>query len=223
MRNQYTVAPCDLSCYKGYEPPNLDTVIVYAKAIPEQFLPELCKRIDYSRRQPNTVHNPNSTGSNSNIVNQYHRSSEGVTLDTPTYQWFKKLIEDVALYHLNHRIVERFQRVRLSEQLQFLRYDESNRGRFRRHWDDAYHDEKGVFRFTHPHRKFTAITLLNDDYEGGELVLDTVKKKAGGHLSLKPAPGSMIIFPSDQRFPHEVRPVTKGVRRSVVAWFDLER
>lgn len=220
MQNQYTVDACDLSCYGDYRPPNLDTVIVYAQAIPQHYLHDLCYRVDHNQRSFNTVHDPEGGGSK---VNTYHRSSQGVVLDPDTYNWFKKVINDNVQYHLAHHLVERFQSVRLTEQIQFLRYDSSNGGRFRRHWDDAYYDDQGVFRFTHPQRKFVAITLLNDDYEGGELVLDTVKKKAGGHLVLKPAAGSMIIFPSDQRFPHEVRPVTKGVRRSVVAWFDLFR
>ena len=51
---------------------------------------------------------------------------------------------------------------------------------------------------------------LNDDYEGGDLILystGTVKQETG----------SMVFFPSF--LPHEVRPVTKGTRYSLVLWF----
>lgn len=173
----------------------------------------MCMRMD------STVHDP----VNGMKVEQYHRSSQNVNLDHELYRWFRQWIDGVVQYHLKDKIVEPFTNLRIAEAIQFLRYDEANQGRFRRHWDDAYHDAKGVFHFTSPWRKFVAITYLNDDYEGGDLVLDTVLDERGKPLVLRPIAGSMIIFPSDQRFPHEVTPVTKGVRRSVVAWYDLDR
>ena len=52
---------------------------------------------------------------------------------------------------------------------------------------------------------------LNDDYEGGELIFwdDTEIKLKGG---------SLLIFPSNFMYPHEVKPVTKGSRYSYVSW-----
>jgi len=52
---------------------------------------------------------------------------------------------------------------------------------------------------------------LNDDYEGGEFVLweDTV---------IKIPAGSLLIFPSNFLYPHEVKPVKSGVRYSYVSW-----
>jgi PKHD-type hydroxylase len=51
-----------------------------------------------------------------------------------------------------------------------------------------------------------------EDYEGGELALYTDKE---AQLMLKEL-GKMIVFPSYVL--HEVRPVTKGTRYSLVAW-----
>jgi predicted 2-oxoglutarate/Fe(II)-dependent dioxygenase YbiX len=57
----------------------------------------------------------------------------------------------------------------------------------------------------------SVICLLNDDYEGGELVFFEDK-------ILTPSQGDVIIFPSNFLFPHEVKPITKGIRYSVVSW-----
>tara|TARA_A100001201_G_scaffold40519_1_gene41843 strand:- start:243 stop:830 length:588 start_codon:yes stop_codon:yes gene_type:complete len=59
-------------------------------------------------------------------------------------------------------------------------------------------------------RKMSAVLLLNDDYEGGELQI----KKIGEDLQHKK--GNLFIFPS--YLMHRVTPVTKGTRRSLVIW-----
>ena len=55
------------------------------------------------------------------------------------------------------------------------------------------------------------IGLLNDDYEGGELIMLEDKK-------IDTKKGDLIIFPSNFLYPHEITPVTKGVRYSYVSW-----
>jgi predicted 2-oxoglutarate/Fe(II)-dependent dioxygenase YbiX len=57
----------------------------------------------------------------------------------------------------------------------------------------------------------TVLGALNDGYEGGELVMwqDTV-------INLKA--GSVMVFPSNFMYPHEVKLVTKGTRYSFVSW-----
>mgnify|MGYP006078884707 FL=1 len=59
-------------------------------------------------------------------------------------------------------------------------------------------------------RKISMSLILNDDYEGGELILFDVGP-------MKQEVGTMIFFPSF--LPHEVTPVTKGTRYSLVMWF----
>lgn len=54
------------------------------------------------------------------------------------------------------------------------------------------------------------IAALNDDYEGGDLVL------CGEHIKLKQ--GQIIVFPSVFLFPHKVDTVTKGTRYTAVCW-----
>ena len=69
-------------------------------------------------------------------------------------------------------------------------------------------------------RKLSMTIWLNDpdEYEGGEFDIES----EGPHISpryhtLKLNKGSIVIFPSNKW--HRVRPVTSGVRKSLVTWF----
>lgn len=55
--------------------------------------------------------------------------------------------------------------------------------------------------------------LLNDDYEGGELVL------LDGEMTIPVKAGRAVFFPSTFLFPHYVNKVTRGTRYAVVTWF----
>lgn len=55
---------------------------------------------------------------------------------------------------------------------------------------------------------------LNDDYEGGEFAF------FDRELIFNLKKGSVIVFPSNFMYPHEIMPVTKGTRYSVVTWFN---
>ena len=55
--------------------------------------------------------------------------------------------------------------------------------------------------------------MLNDDYEGGEFAF------FDRELKYKPSKGSIIMFPSNFMYPHEIMPVTKGTRYSIITWF----
>lgn len=54
---------------------------------------------------------------------------------------------------------------------------------------------------------------LNDDFEGGEFGF------FNRELVYKPPKGSALMFPSNFLYPHEVMPVTRRVRYSIITWF----
>ena len=54
------------------------------------------------------------------------------------------------------------------------------------------------------------VALLNDDFEGGQFMLN------GEDMNL--TKGDVICFPSLFMYPHEVSKITKGTRYSVVNW-----
>ena len=55
------------------------------------------------------------------------------------------------------------------------------------------------------------IGLLNDDYEGGELIMFEDKK-------IDTKAGDILIFPSNFLYPHQITPITEGIRYSYVSW-----
>lgn len=84
---------------------------------------------------------------------------------------------------------------------ELLRYD-TGFG-YSRHTDD----------FKAEPRVISCSFCLNDEYTGGEFnMLDQ-------GLSFKQKKGSVLMFPSNFMFPHEVAKVTSGTRYSVVTWF----
>ena len=67
-------------------------------------------------------------------------------------------------------------------------------------------------------RKISVSAILNDDYEGGELLFSTIEKDATAKITnIKARKGDLVIFPSFVE--HKVAPVTKGTRYSIVAWY----
>jgi len=64
----------------------------------------------------------------------------------------------------------------------------------------------------HP-RSVSCSFILNDDFEGGEFAF------FDRELKYKLKKGDALMFPSNFMYPHEVMPVTKGTRYSIVTWF----
>jgi hypothetical protein len=65
-------------------------------------------------------------------------------------------------------------------------------------------DNKGI-------PSISVLGLLNDEYEGGEFII------CGNHKIELPT-GSVVVFPSNFMFPHEVKPVKSGIRYSYISW-----
>ena len=53
---------------------------------------------------------------------------------------------------------------------------------------------------------FSLVAYINDDYEGGEIHFPNQ------NVTIKPKAGSLIMFPSQQPFLHEVKPIISGTR-----------
>lgn len=90
--------------------------------------------------------------------------------------------------------------------VRFNRYDQNTRMRI--HCDHIHSLFDGNLKGV---PTLTILGTLNDDYDGGEFYMwgdELVELKAG----------SLIIFPSNFMYPHEVKPVKKGVRYSYVSW-----
>jgi hypothetical protein len=81
--------------------------------------------------------------------------------------------------------------------------------------DDGFYTWHTDHHSTIP-RTMSCILLLNNDYEGGNLCFRNPDGLGEWEVEVKP--NRMIIWPSNFLYPHTVKPVTKGIRYSIVAW-----
>ena len=116
--------------------------------------------------------------------------------------WVFKKITDIVL-NLNDRFFQ-FDIFGLNEGLQFTNYKAPS-DKYKKHVDRAV---DSVIR------KLSLSIQLTDpkEYQGGELLLYENEKG----IEMKKEQGTLILFPSYTL--HEVKPVTKGERNSLVSW-----
>lgn len=62
-------------------------------------------------------------------------------------------------------------------------------------------------------RSVSCSFMLNNDFEGGEFAF------FNRELKYKLEKGDAIMFPSNFMYPHEIMPITKGTRYSIITWF----
>jgi len=62
-------------------------------------------------------------------------------------------------------------------------------------------------------RKLSFTLLLNDDYEGGSMAFFNKE------VQIRAGAGSVILFPANFMYPHQIMDVTEGTRYSIVTWF----
>jgi PKHD-type hydroxylase len=123
--------------------------------------------------------------------------------------WVFRRVTDITL-NLNERFFK-FDLFGLNEGFQFTNY-ESPSGKYGKHIDRA---------INLPVRKLSvSIQLTNpDEYEGGELKLHNGQVNQDSNeegIVMNKEQGTLILFPSYTL--HEVMPVTKGERNSLVTW-----
>ena len=97
---------------------------------------------------------------------------------------------------------------------QFSTYKSKEKGKYGWH-TDSFFGREGLNKEGF-HRKLSMSFLLNDDFEGGDFEINT-----GNPLKVELKKGRAIFFPSF--FLHQVTPVTKGTRKSIVIWVDGPR
>jgi len=117
-------------------------------------------------------------------------------------EWVYRRVTDVVL-NLNERFFK-FDLFGISEGFQFTSY-EAPSGKYGKHVDRGLNITV---------RKLSiSIQLTNpEEYEGGELYLYEDDKP----IPMDKSQGTLIVFPS--YVVHEVMPVTKGLRNSLVTW-----
>lgn len=121
--------------------------------------------------------------------------------------WFNllyKLFTDNILRYCKELGLNPNHTIRKLHEITVLKYEDS--GHYDWHTD---HDSNAP-------RTLSLIYLLNNDYEGGELMFKDIKTNE--EIVIDKKPNRLIIWPSNFLYPHKVKPVTKGTRYSVVCW-----
>jgi len=132
-----------------------------------------------------------------------------IELEKPSEWLYKKIIQTIKEVNaLNFNYIITF-----LEMLQFTEYNEVNKGMYRVHNDsgDVRHIDNSV-----DIRKISFSIQLSDsvDYEGGDLILYGEEENQLKKMTRNK--GDIIFFSSN--IEHEVTPVTKGTRYSLVGW-----
>lgn len=70
------------------------------------------------------------------------------------------------------------------------------------------HQDQGVSS-----RVLSTVMYLNDNYDGGEIEFRQ------SNVKIKPEAGSIIFFPSNFLYVHEVYPINSGIRYSIPHWY----
>tara|TARA_R100001509_G_C4790281_1_gene189530 strand:+ start:169 stop:714 length:546 start_codon:yes stop_codon:yes gene_type:complete len=140
-------------------------------------------------------------------VNKNIRDVNGYTLnfDTPTNIFYFNVIKrEIMKLYLHYKT--KFPQLRSEKlnQIDLLKYNVG--GKYTTHVD----------QFTTEPRHLSIIINLNEDYEGGDLMFTNQKGEEIKKIKLKT--GSVIFFPSNFMYPHSIKPITKGIRYSIVAW-----
>jgi predicted 2-oxoglutarate/Fe(II)-dependent dioxygenase YbiX len=212
------VANIDISRYGDLRLPSLTPAVMVA-----QVEPDLVARIEDEVRvaesRSSGVFDPRTENSLGHKTDTYFRSSSYCEISVE----LRKEVDATISFVVSHSVVPNIgaQATRLCERQQFLRYSSTNSGHFLAHTDSAYIDGQGVFRHTSPERMLTSILFVNEGFEGGDLILHSVFDDNDQPLVFKAKAGTLVIFPSDLRFVHEVRPVTRGERYTVVGWHSI--
>lgn len=98
--------------------------------------------------------------------------------------------------------------------IQYTEYHAEDKGFYNEHMDTFFGEGEKQ------HRKLSMTIQLSDskDYEGGDFIFND------GCVNIHPAQeelrmkGTVLVFPSI--FLHQVNPVTKGIRKSLVSWIE---
>lgn len=212
----------EIPAYKKLPPKSNNNPVLTSPPIPEQNqqepLPERMDLRDYIKCYERVFSKDecrhiietclNTPGSEAATVGSGEENKE--VRDCSMLDISTKLPELDKLVHANiekvvHAVCRDFGVQPRSDQgYQFLTY---NVGQFYAEHLDVGHDSGSMFRVV------SASIWLNSEYEGGEMSF------FNGKYTVRCPAGSVLVFPSNYLYPHQILPVTKGVRHSIVTWF----
>lgn len=177
------------------------------------FSPQECDKIIHLVKSENTAATPLSYGVVGDLRQEHNNFQDFSKVRLSPISWFRSDLEETSwifkrLETIIAQINNDYFNYELSEiqNLQFTAYDSEEKGFYGKHIDMLYKSTST--------RKLSISIQLSDpkDYEGGNLILHIDQNG----IILPKTRGTALFFPSYSL--HEVTPVTKGIRYSLVAW-----
>ncbi len=177
---------------------------VFENILPENFCDRILKEYSNSEDWINATISDNNNPLNENVrrCKQINISSnyiieknheERKKIDKLLYEYVTTAVKKYSNKHQHFKID-------IDTGYNLLKYDEED---FYIEHTDSYTKEQ---------RSISCSLHLSDDYEGGEFAF------FDRDLTYKCKKGSALLFPSNFMYPHEIMPVTKGTRYSIITW-----
>lgn len=181
-------------------------VKIYDEVLPWNVLSNLIRFSNISKFEETKIGTPNEPQINLNIRKAFTFTLQNTSNSISQVHWFNLLYsyfnKNLKQYKLDANILDYgYENI---FDIEILKYE--NTGFYTWHFD----------HFAQIPRTMSCILLLNNDYEGGNLCFRN--PDGSGEWQVEVKPNRMIVWPSNFLFPHTVKPVTKGIRYSVVAW-----
>lgn len=180
-----------------------DYILVFENIVPD----DLCDRIidEYSKSEEWQIATVGK-----NIVDKSARNVSSIGISFADVieknQQIRQLLDN-KIYECAALAIKKYNEMYPEAQIEsdygydLLRYEE---GQFYKQHTDS---------FKLMPREISCSFALNDDYEGGEWGF------FDREIVIKAKKGSVVMFPSNFMFPHEIMPVKKGKRYSIITWF----
>jgi predicted 2-oxoglutarate/Fe(II)-dependent dioxygenase YbiX len=164
------------------------------------------------------------------VLNEYANSDEWVDTEIGEKSEINKEIRNANKILISHpHSIEKNKETRLEIDRSLFASFASAIGKYRQVFEDCkigqdsgyelLRYKEGQFysqhtdHFSQAPRLVSCSFALNDDYEGGEWGF------FDREMIIKAPKGAAVLFPSNFMYPHEIMPVTKGTRYSVITWF----
>lgn len=178
-----------------------DYIQIYENFLDKDF----CKKLVTKIKKENW-HKHSYYDYKNNIKTTYENDLSVAYADLEEKKFIEQRLDAVLRFYLTNLKMSWFTAVHGFTPIRFNRYDKGTEMRI--HCDHIHTmfdgEKKGI-------PTLTLLGALNDDYKGGELTIFD-----SWILPFKA--GSIVVFPSNFLYPHEVLPVTKGTRYSYVSW-----
>lgn len=179
-----------------------DFIEIFENIVPENLCDEIVSQYaNDSSWEPSKISNDNIDTKVRNCKILHISLSETISKN----QFIRKSIDD-KVFEIVSSVIDQFRQkfptLNISKDTGYgmLKYDTG--GFYTQHTDS----------YTVEPRAISCSLILNDDYEGGEFAF------FDRELVYKLKKGSVIAFPSNHLYPHEIMPVTSGTRYSIVTW-----